>query len=436
MTTKDFEILKVLGKGSFGKVFLVRPNNAPKCEVYAMKVLKKSEVVKRGQIDHTKSERRIMAEICHPYILSLRFAFQTEDQLFMITDFCAGGELFYHLKKMRRFTEPMMKFYSIQISLALQHLHASKVVYRDLKPENLLLDRDGNCKLTDFGLSKMNHSEKDSKSTFCGTPEYLSPEMITHRNRGSGYGFEIDWWALGIVCFELLTGWPPFFDRDFQRMCEKILNRPLGFPTKYNVSPDAQNFIKSLLQRQPSNRLGCGRKGFAGLKNHSFYHDTNWEYMLEGKPTPPYMPTIGRDPDDTRNFDKEFTKLDAEMTPVRKDEKKISDKLFEDWTYVDCACLLEDSDGVAEYLESIKQQNRQDNDNNSIDNRNSKLNITDNSNNSNEIPESLKIIDSPENSKLRRNKSHEIYQKVNRNNPIPISLNEVSKYEDCVDEPV
>lgn len=218
MSVKDFQILKVLGKGSFGKVFLVRPVHAPLSEVYAMKVLRKAEVVKRKQVDHTMAERNIMAEISHPYILCLRYAFQTSQKLYMITDYCAGGELFFHLKKMRRFTEGMMRFYSAQISLALQHLHHQQVVYRDLKPENILLDRDGNCKITDFGLSKTDHKDKDPTSTFCGTPEYLSPEMLIHRNRGTGYGFEIDWWALGIVCFELLTGWPPFFDRDFHKM--------------------------------------------------------------------------------------------------------------------------------------------------------------------------------------------------------------------------
>jgi len=262
LSIKDFHLIKVLGKGSFGKVFLVRPIRAPQSEVYAMKVLKKSEVIKRHQVDHTLTERYILASMRHPFVLCLRHAFQTSDKLYMVTDYCPGGELFFHLKRLRRFTEGMMRFYSAQISVALAHLHSHNIVYRDLKPENILLDQQGNVKITDFGLSKRldrTHqigSKKAAELTFCGTPEYLSPEMILHRKSNSGYGKEVDWWSLGIVCFELLTGWPPFYDRDFNRMCEKILYRPLVFPTqKYNLTRDAEDLVRSLLVRDPVKRL-------------------------------------------------------------------------------------------------------------------------------------------------------------------------------------
>jgi len=261
---QDFTLLRVIGKGSFGKVFLVRPTSAvSSSEVYAMKVLSKAEVVRRHQVEHTKTERRILAEVSHPYILSLRFAFQTSSKLYLVTDYCPGGELFFHLKKVKSFSENTMRFYAAQISLALVYLHQRGIIYRDLKPENILLDRDGNCKLTDFGLSKIidiralggdlpetpHHpppsitvTDGTAALTFCGTPEYLSPEMLIHRQRGIGYGHEIDMWALGVVCFELLTGWPPFFDKDFGRMCEKILSRPL--PAKMrNFTNSTQKFI-------------------------------------------------------------------------------------------------------------------------------------------------------------------------------------------------
>ena len=178
---QDFELLKVLGKGSFGKVFLVRKYDSQ--ELFAMKVLKKSEVKRRKQIEHTKTERRIMGGTGknHPFIVGLRFAFQNSKKLYMVTDYCRGGELFFHLKRLHVFKEDMVRFYSAEIVAALAHLHANDIVYRDLKPENVLLDSDGHVRITDFGLSRDNVVDDHSAMTFCGTPEYLSPEMILHR---------------------------------------------------------------------------------------------------------------------------------------------------------------------------------------------------------------------------------------------------------------
>lgn len=322
LSIKDFHLLKVLGRGSFGKVYLVRPSRAPQSEVYAMKVLRKSDVVKRHQVEHTLTERYILATVRHPFILSLRHAFQTNDKLYMVTDYCPGGELFFHLKRLRRFTEGMMRFYSAQISVALAHLHSHDIVYRDLKPENILLDNQGNVKLTDFGLSRRlmgisSGSLKHSELTFCGTPEYLSPEMILHRKGCSGYGKEVDWWSLGIVCFELLTGWPPFYDRDFNRMCDKILYRPLVFPTqKYNLTRDAEDLVRSLLQRDPTKRLHYQLTSDAesniskyNLKYHPFYQGLEWDKLVECAVEPPFLPPRPREITDTCNFDKEFTKL-------------------------------------------------------------------------------------------------------------------------------
>ncbi len=346
---------------SFGKVYLVRPKHAPLTEVYAMKVLKKAEVVKRHQVEHTMTERMIMVSIVHPFTLALRHAFQTADKLYMVTDYCQGGELFFHLKKLRRFTEGelkmtsdiancskclvsgMMRFYSAQVSLALAHLHDHLIIYRDLKPENVLLDQNGNVKLTDFGLSKKVTSfalgtMEASTATFCGTPEYLSPEMILHRRNGSGYGKEVDWWSLGIVCFELLTGWPPFYDRDFNKMCEKILYKPLIFPSKkYNFTKDAEDLIRNLLHRDPNRRLYFKRapdgdappthhsrstqkhqpasSSARNILSHAFYSGMDWFALEKGHVIPPFRPPVGRDVSDTRNFDKEFTKLAVKDSP-------------------------------------------------------------------------------------------------------------------------
>jgi len=332
---QDFKLIRVIGKGSFGKVFLVSSSSSStssESDVYAMKVLRKADVVKRHQVEHTKTERRILAEISHPFILSLRLAFQTPDRLYLLTDFCPGGELFFHLKKMKSFPEGWVRFYAAQISLALEHLHQHGVIYRDLKPENILLDRDGNCKLADFGLSKIidsralgdewgelgpetQHPPPSSACagllTFCGTPEYLSPEMLIHRQRGTGYGIEIDFWALGVVSFELLTGWPPYWDKDFSRMCDKILSRPLRFPTdgKSKFTPDAQNFITGLLKRDPLRRLGCTRGG--KIKEHPFFSDLDWNALEGGCLIPPFVPNTE---DLARNFDKELSKQIPTLT--------------------------------------------------------------------------------------------------------------------------
>jgi len=248
------------------------PRNAPPPK---NKVLQKSEVTQRKQIGHTLDERDITSMCRHPYIVPLRYAFQTSDKLYMISDFCTGGELFFHLKKMRRFTEDMVAFYLAQLALAIEYLHSKNVIFRDLKPENILLDARGNCKLTDFGLAKLMRTPQDRPTTFCGTPEYLAPEMVLHRKTAKGYDVGVDWWSLGVVGYddtlpsfrlfspntnlnlnpnanphpiphlnsnlnpnryEMLTGWPPFFDRNFEQLCEKILSRALRFPAKYEIS--------------------------------------------------------------------------------------------------------------------------------------------------------------------------------------------------------
>lgn len=355
ISLSNYTIIIIVLNCSFGKVFLVRPLSAQHDQVFAMKVLRKVDVIKRHQVEHTLTERSILANTPHPFILALRYAFQSEHKLYMVTDYCPGGELFFHLKKLRRFTEGMMRFYSAEIALALSHLHTHSVVYRDLKPENVLLDKNGHIKLTDFGLSKRVTSfalgtMEASTATFCGTPEYLSPEMIVHRRSGTGYSKEVDWWALGIVCFELLTGWPPFYDRDFTKMCEKILYKPLVFPVKkYNITKEAEDVIKGLLQRDFTRRMHfeplpvAGAAAPAGghgstspvtpnssssnkskaavsaakynLRSHAFYADMDWAALMKKQVIPPFVPPMGRDITDTRNFEKEFTKLTVKDSP-------------------------------------------------------------------------------------------------------------------------
>ena len=303
LTADDFELLRVLGKGSFGKVYLVRLLSDG--EIYAMKVLKKQEVKKRKQVEHTKTERRIMGGLGmdHPFIVTLRYAFQTDDKLYMITDYCRGGELFFHLKRFKQFSEDMVRFYSAEIVCALDHLHSHHVVYRDLKPENVLLDQDGHVRITDFGLSRDNVMTDTGATTFCGTPEYLSPEMILHRKSKSGYGTSVDWWSLGTLMYEMFTGWPPFYDKNIRLMCENILHKPLSFPDKYHLSSSSKDIIAGMLDRNLENRLGSGKPGIAGVKEHAFYSKIDWDKLILQQVKPPFKPAVKSDTD-VGNFDK------------------------------------------------------------------------------------------------------------------------------------
>jgi len=322
LTIDDFELLKVIGKGSFGKVMQVRKKDSGK--IYAMKVLKKQQLVARKQVDHTKTERKVLEEIDNPFIVSLRFAFQNETKLYMVLDFFTGGELFFHLKNAGRFSEQLAKFYAAEITLALECLHSNAIVYRDLKPENVLLDEDGHVKLTDFGLSKESISGKVLTHTFCGTPEYLAPEVI----HGGGYGTPVDWWSLGTLLYEMLTGLPPFYNQNLHVMYEKIIRAKLHFPSY--LSPNAKAILKTLLDRNPKTRLGTA-KGAAEVKKHPFFESINWDKLSKKEVTPPFIPsTTGKL--DTQNVDEEFKKEMPKDTPVVP-STLASKAQFPDFTY-------------------------------------------------------------------------------------------------------
>ena len=244
----DFILLKVLGKGSFGKVLLVKKKDDNK--VYAMKCLKKQRVFQRHQVEHTKTERRVLGFLKHPFLVSLYYAFQNDYKLYLVLDYCAGGELFFHLSKAGRFTEERTKFYSGEILLAIEYLHNKNVIYRDLKPENILLDNTGHVKITDFGLCKENINDHCSAHSFCGTPEYLAPEIL----KKIGHGKAADWWTLGALIYEMLCGVPPFYSRSRDALFEKILKQKIKFPNYF--SKESIDIIKQLMQRNYKYRLG------------------------------------------------------------------------------------------------------------------------------------------------------------------------------------
>ncbi|CAH0517842.1 unnamed protein product [Peronospora belbahrii] len=307
VTMQDFEILKMLGKGSFGKVYMVRERGMDN-KIYAMKVLRKSELVKRNQVGHTMMERRIMSSIDHPFIVGLKYSFQTASKLVMVSDYCCGGEIFFHLKKFRSFSEAMVRFYAAELVAAIGHLHERNIIYRDLKPENILLDETGHVRLTDFGLSKTDCTDFTGAKTFCGTPEYLAPEMLISRKKKTEYGKAIDWWSLGTLMYEMLTGWPPFFDRNIEQMCTKIMKSPLKFPAHFGLSSEVKSLISALLERDPTYRVGSRPgAGVEDIKNHVFFASIDWTLLEKRGIKPPFKPRI-RSPTDIQNFDREFTK--------------------------------------------------------------------------------------------------------------------------------
>ena len=272
ISAQDFQEIKLLGRGTFGKVLLVKKKSSD--NIYAMKVLKKSIVLIKNQVLHTKQERKILEKINHPFIVHLHYAFQDEKKLYLVTEFMQGGELFYHLRKDKLFKESRAKFYLCEIILALEHLHKNGCIYRDLKPENILLDINGHIKLTDFGLSKMTLSKKDERAyTVCGTPEYLAPEILLEQ----GYDKTVDWWSLGVLFYEMLCGYSPFkmSTSKAQRLDISLYTKPVTM--HHFMSDDAISFISSLIVVDPKCRLGYGANGYANVKAHQFFSDVNWD---------------------------------------------------------------------------------------------------------------------------------------------------------------
>jgi RAC serine/threonine-protein kinase len=296
-----FKLIKVIGKGSFGKVFLVREIKTS--QMFALKVLKKDNIIKRNQVEHTKTERSVLGYVKHPFIVGLNMAFQSREKLYFVLDYCAGGELFFHLGKLGKFKESRSRFYAAEIILAISYVHTLDIIYRDLKPENVLLDGTGHIRLTDFGLSKEGISSSSSgANSFCGTPEYLAPEILNRQGHGRG----VDWWSLGALLYEMLTGLPPFYCQDRERLFEKIRKSELHYPA--SLSTNAKHVLRGLLTKDPTRRLGSGEKDAEEIKPHPFFASIDWEKLQRGEIAPPWAPTITGN-QDTSQFDAEFTSM-------------------------------------------------------------------------------------------------------------------------------
>ncbi|XP_062456581.1 ribosomal protein S6 kinase alpha-3 isoform X4 [Rhea pennata] len=253
-------------------------------------------------------ERDILVEVNHPFIVKLHYAFQTEGKLYLILDFLRGGDLFTRLSKEVMFTEDDVKFYLAELALALDHLHSLGIIYRDLKPENILLDEEGHIKLTDFGLSKESIDHEKKAYSFCGTVEYMAPEVVNRR----GHTQSADWWSFGVLMFEMLTGTLPFQGKDRKETMTMILKAKLGMPQF--LSPEAQSLLRMLFKRNPANRLGAGPDGVEEIKRHPFFSKIDWNKLYRREIHPPFKPATGR-PEDTFYFDPEFTAKTPKDSP-------------------------------------------------------------------------------------------------------------------------
>ena len=298
----DFQILKLIGRGTFGQVYQVKKKDTQR--IYAMKVLSKKVIIQKKEGAHTLGERKILvrtAQTDSPFIVGLKFSFQTPTDLYLVTDYMSGGELFWHLQKDGRFAEERAKFYIAELILALQHLHEHDIVYRDLKPENILLDANGHIALCDFGLSKANLTKNDTTNTFCGTTEYLAPEVLLDEQ---GYTKMVDFWSLGVLVFEMCCGWSPFYAEETQQMYKNIAFGKVRFP-RDALSSDGRNFVKGLLNRNPRHRLGANGDA-KELMAHTFFKDVDWDAMNRKNVVPPFKPKL-KSVTDTSYFDPEFT---------------------------------------------------------------------------------------------------------------------------------
>uniref|UniRef100_A0A8C2ZST2 protein kinase C n=1 Tax=Cyclopterus lumpus TaxID=8103 RepID=A0A8C2ZST2_CYCLU len=326
---QDFKCVAVLGRGHFGKVLLAEYKSTG--EMFAIKALKKGDIVARDEVDSLMCEKRIFEavnSVRHPFLVNLFACFQTQEHVCFVMEYAAGGDLMMHIHA-DVFSEPRAIFYAACVVLGLQFLHDHKIVYRDLKLDNLLLDTEGYVKIADFGLCKEGMGFKDRTSTFCGTPEFLAPEVLTE----TSYTRAVDWWGLGVLIFEMLVGESPFPGDDEEEVFDSIVNDEVRYPRF--LSTEAISIMRRLLRRNPERRLGAGDKDAEEVKKHLFFRNMDWNGLLAKKVKPPFVPTI-QGANDVSNFDDEFTSEAPILTPPREPRALNSDEqnMFSDFDYI------------------------------------------------------------------------------------------------------
>ncbi|KAH9997841.1 hypothetical protein BJV77DRAFT_1137197 [Russula vinacea] len=305
----DFNFLAVLGKGNFGKVMLAEEKTTS--SLYAIKVLKKEFIIDNDEVESTRSEKRVFlaaARERHPFLLGLHSCFQTETRVYFVMEYVSGGDLMLHIQR-KQFSLRQAKFYASEVLLALEYFHANGIIYRDLKLDNILLTLDGHVKVADYGLCKEDMWHGSTTGTFCGTPEFMAPEILLEQR----YGRAVDWWAFGVLTYEMLLGQSPFRGDDEDEIFDAILEDEPLYPI--TMPRDAVSILQKLLTRDPARRLGSGKGDAEEIKKHPFFKDVNFDDIFNKRVPPPYFPTINGSAD-TSNFDEEFTKEQPTLTPV------------------------------------------------------------------------------------------------------------------------
>lgn len=345
---KDFELIKCIGRGSYAKVLLVKLRSTQK--LYAMKIIKKELVNDEEDVDWVQTEKNVFETASnYPFLVGLHSCFQSTSRLFFVIEYVNGGDLMFHMQRQRRLPEEHARFYSAEIILALHFLHEKGIIYRDLKLDNVLLDSEGHIKLTDYGMCKEGIRKGDSTGTFCGTPNYIAPEIL----RGEDYDFSVDWWALGVLMFEMMAGRSPFDivgmpdnseqnteEYLFQVILEKVIRIPRS------LSHPASNVLKGFLNKDPKDRLGCDwDNGFKDILEHKFFMPINWEDLLNKQINPPYKPNL-EDDLGLENFDAQFTAEPVQLTPTEPGViAKVDQSEFEGFEYIN-PLLMTQEDAV------------------------------------------------------------------------------------------
>jgi len=289
----DFEMTRTLGCGSFGRVKFAKYKLDGK--MYAVKFMKKHEIIKLKQVDHINNEKRLMAQIDYPFIVNMTGYTKDDSYVYIIMECITGGELFTHLRRARKFTDEQAKFYGAQVAAAFAHIHSKNIIHRDLKPENILLSPNGYSKLTDFGFAKV--LEPGTRTyTLCGTPEYIAPEVLLNK----GHGKPVDWWTLGILIYEMICGQPPFCDEDPMGIYQKILAGKVYFPKYFDKN--AKALVKKLLTADLSKRYGNLKDGPMDILKHAWFSSLNFAELEEFKVPAPYKPAMKGD-NDVSNFE-------------------------------------------------------------------------------------------------------------------------------------